>query len=239
MNDLSVSVVLPVRNGEAFIADRLAEVSAYVSTHTEAYEIIVVDDGSTDRTVEVAVQTRYQNLVLVRHAANQGKGAAVRQGMLQATYAWVLFADADLSIPMATFDAFQDALAYDIIIGSKSMPNSRALVRPPWARRVASRAFNLWVRGLAVRGICDTQGGFKAFRKPVAQHLFAQQTLTSYAFDVEILYLARKYQYRVKEIPMTWSYSQSTTLNLLNGPMRMFVHVAKIRLHDLQGRYSR
>jgi dolichyl-phosphate beta-glucosyltransferase len=247
---LFLSIVIPAYNEVRRLPRTLVRIGDYLMeavkqwrVSMEAVEIIVVDDGSTDGTNELArtFSDRFPNFQVLRHSPNRGKGYAVRRGMLEAKGQFRLFTDADLSTPIDELDKMLPLVLSgeaDIVIASRGLPQSELIVRQPWHREMLGRLFNLAVQILAMPGIWDTQCGFKLFRGDVADRLFKLQTLDGFAFDVEVLYLARKFRHRIVEIPVRWLNDPNTKVQTLKHGLQMLRDLLVIRLNDLRGRYS-
>ena len=238
-----LSIIVPAYNEARRLPDTLPRLIAYARELHEPVEIIVVDDGSADRTSEVATEVgRAAGFVSVlRSAQNQGKGASVRRGMLAARHEHVLFTDADLSTPIeeaAKLRAALDAGA-DVAIGSRRLAQSDVQVRQPWLRGLAGRTFSRVVSFLLLPGIGDSQCGFKAFRRPVARELFARQRLGRFTFDAEVLWLARYLGYRIAEIPIVWRDDPRSQVRLVRDSFGMLVDLGRVRLNAWAGRYAR
>jgi len=213
--DLYLSVVIPAYNEEARLGDTLERIIAYLRGQGWSFEIIVVDDGSQDRTLEVAraklVDVPHQ---VVRNEPNRGKGYSVRRGMLLARGKYVLFSDADLSTPIEEVEKLLTALeeGAEVAIGSRGLAESRIEIHQPWLREHLGKLFNLFIRLFVLGGIRDTQCGFKCFRREVVGPIFQRQTVERWGFDVELLLLARKLGYRIAEVPVRWINSPDTRI---------------------------
>ncbi len=238
----SLSVVIPAYNEEPRIPDTLRAVSRYLENTLEDYEIIVVDDGSSDRTADVVrgIRRELPRISLISYPSNCGKGYAVRTGVLSSKDDLVLICDADLSTPIEEIERLRTFLAndFDIAIGSRGLQDSDIAVRQPWYRERMGKVFNAFVRTLVVGGIKDTQCGFKLFKGRVARTLFAKNRIDGFAFDVEILFLARKEGYKIKEVPVRWLNSPNSRVKIMSDPLKMFLELFKIRGNWLLGRYN-
>jgi len=213
-----------------------------VKSSGRSTEVLVVDDGSSDRTAEVAAEfaDRLANLRVVRNGENRGKGYSVRHGMREAKGDFVLFTDADLSAPIEEADKLIDALKqYDVAIGSRAMNRELIDVHESAFREFAGIIFNRIVRIVLWLPFVDTQCGFKAFRRERCQILFEQQRIERFGFDPELLYLARHHGLKSTEIPVRWSHSPATKVNMMRDSVQMFVDVFTIRWNALRGRYRK
>ena len=237
-----LSVVIPAFNEGERLDGTLARVFEYLSGRGGSFEVIVVDDGSTDGTVATARRAaeRRRNLRVVLNGRNRGKGFSVRRGVEESRGEFILFSDADLSTPIEDIEKLFHALleeGYDIAIGSRSLRGSDVRVRQPWYRELMGKTFNKVVRLFTLRGFKDTQCGFKLFTGDAARDVFSQQRVERFSFDVEALYLARKGGYRIAEVPVTWYNSPRSRVSIVGDPVQMFLDVLRIRFYDLRGLY--
>ena len=231
-----LSVVIPAYNESQRLGATVRSCAGFLEGWASSWEILVVDDGSTDGTAAVVERlAASEPRVRLIRAPHGGKGAAVRRGMLAARGSWRLFADADLSMDLQDLSRFFEVPA-DVAIGSREAPGSRRIGEPAW-RHIVGRAFNVYVRLLAVRGIRDTQCGYKLFTAEAATRLFGTARLDGFAFDVELLFLARRAGLRVREVPITWRHRSGTRVNLRTGVVG-FLQILQIRWNDLLGRYD-
>lgn len=237
-----LSLILPAYNEARRLPASLARCAEFLQASGIRGEIIVADDGSTDRTAlafgEAAadlsttdVELRYLPL------AHRGKGAAVRAGVMHATGDPIAFLDADLTIPVDVLAPFVSAIAAgaDIAIASRYIPGST--VRRPGVRRVMGTGYRAIACVIAPAGVNDTQCGGKAYTAEAARDLFSRQRLDGFAFDTEVLYLARRAGYRVTEIPFALAADSESSVDLLSDAPRMLADLFRIRANDLRGRY--
>lgn len=231
-----LSVVVPAYNEEKRIGDTLTTILAYLESKTYTYEIIIVDDGSRDGTVEVINSKIHQSdrARLITYQPNRGKGFAVRQGMLASQGQTIVFTDADLSTPITEIEnALIHLGSFEIVIGSRALAESRIIKHQPSYRRLGSQVFNTLRDGIVGADISrfkDTQCGFKAFRGSVARRLFGLLRVDGFMFDVELLYVAIKLGYRIHEIPVRWTDMPGSKLRLIRDTARMFRDLAMIRI---------
>jgi len=241
---LDLSIVIPAFNEEGRLPKTLDSIFAYLQARPCRAEIIVVDDGSTDRTAQIvsALQKKYSNLRLVSNSGNRGKGFSVRHGMLEARGAIALFSDADLSTPIEETDKLLAAIreqGFDGAIGSRAVDRSLIEVHQSAIRELAGILFNRMVQWIVGVEFSDTQCGFKAFRRERAQIIFQQQRIERFGFDPEILFLAKRHGLRVAEIPVRWSHDPATKVSVAADGIRMFLELALIRWNAFRGYYPR
>lgn len=240
-----LSVIIPAFNEEDRIEAGLEKVVAFLKRRYDPSEIVVVDDGSSDRTFELAhqyVDRGHPAVRVIRNVRNMGKGYSVKNGVLNSSGKFVLFTDVDLSVPIEEAPKLLEPLIasdYDVVFGSRGLRESVIVVHQPKPRELSGRVFNFIVRWVSGLGFKDTQCGFKAFRREAANEVFAMQTIHGFGFDVEILYAAQKLGWRIKEVPVTWSHVEGTKVNVLSDPFRMLVDLFRIRLNDLNGKYKK
>jgi dolichyl-phosphate beta-glucosyltransferase len=205
--------------------------------------VIVVNDGSTDETAQLVENFALTapEVRLMENPGNRGKGYSVRSGLLHAQGEIVMFTDADLSAPIDEAQRLFDAIAAgaDIAIGSRWLETSRQTHRQPIYRQFFGRCFNMLTRAVMRLPYADTQCGFKAFTREAAQTVFQLQTIERWGFDPEILFIARKRGFRVKEVPVTWAHDARTRISYLRDGMQMLKELAIVRWNALTGRYRR
>ena len=236
------SIVIPAYNESARLGTTLDKVLAYVHARKWDAEVIVVNDGSRDNTAEIVrtLAAKDPALRLVENPGNRGKGYSVRNGMLNARGQVVLFSDADLSSPIEEAPKLFQALAdgADIAIGSRWLRAETQTQRQPLHRQLFGRIFNLILRLTLGLQFKDTQCGFKAFKQPAVQAIFPLQKIERWGFDPEILFLARKLGFKVKEVSVAWGHSGGTRINPLVDGSRMVMEMLRIRWYDLMGKYD-
>ena len=235
-----LSLIIPAYNEEKRLPHTLEQICQFVQQQSYQAEIIVVENGSTDRTFEVA-QAFARRFLLFRaiHLGARGKGLAVREGMQQACGEFRFMCDADLSMPITEVNRFLPPVLtdFDIAIASREAPGSVRYHEPGY-RHWGGRGTNLIIRLFALPGFYDTQCGFKMFKAEVAEDLFRYQTITNWSFDIEILYIARMRGYRIREIPIPWYFNPETKLNPLQDALKMARDIFTIRKNARQGRYD-
>ncbi|HKW56355.1 MAG TPA: dolichyl-phosphate beta-glucosyltransferase [Candidatus Acidoferrum sp.] len=240
--DPDLSIVIPAYNEELRLPATLESIAAFLPSLGASTEIIVVDDGSRDRTAAVAESFRdkFSALRVVSNGVNRGKGYSVRHGMLEARGRDVLFTDADLSAPIDEAPKLLEALKkYDVAIGSRALDRSLIAVHESCFREFAGIVFNAIVRVILRLPFVDTQCGFKAFRRGPCNMLFEQQRIERFGFDPELLYLARHHGLKTIEIPVRWAHSPATKINMLRDSLQMFLDVFTIRWNAVRGRYAK
>lgn len=235
------SIVIPAYNENRRIAATLDQVLAFVKVENWDAEVIVVNDGSRDDTAEIVRGYMQRNpaVRLVENPGNRGKGYSVRNGMLHAVGAFVLFSDADLSAPIAEAEKLFAALraGADVAFGSRWARRELQVIAQPFYRRVLGRVFNLLLRLVLGLPYKDTQCGFKAFTRAATQAVFPRQTRERWGFDPEILYIARRQGLRVVEVPVAWSHAGYSQLHPFRDGMRMFNDILRVRWNAWLGRY--
>jgi dolichyl-phosphate beta-glucosyltransferase len=228
-----LSIVIPAYDEEARLGATLDTMRAWLASRAEEHELIVADDGSRDRTAEIA---RERGARVVSLPENRGKGAAVRAGILASRGDEVLFSDADLATPIEELEKLRAAIraGADIAIGSRALAGADIRVRQHPMREMMGRTFNVLVRSLVMGGIKDTQCGFKLFRGSVARELFGRARVDGFAFDVEVLLLARS-RYKVAEVPVVWRHVEQSKVSPGLDAARMLMDVVKLSLRRRRG----
>jgi len=234
-----LSIVIPAHNEENRLPVTLEQVFHFLENQSFESEVIVVENGSTDRTYEVAQQfaLRHANCRVIQ--SEKGKGAAVRRGMLEARGEYRFMCDADLSMPVQEIGKFvPPALAgFDVAIASREAQGAVRYNEPAY-RHLGGRGINYIIQLLILPGLNDTQCGFKCLRGEIAQDLFQRQVLNGWSFDIELLYIARRLRYRVREIPIDWYYHPETKVSAVRDALRMIGDIFRIHVNALRGLYD-
>lgn len=224
-----LTVVIPAYNEEKRLGRTLPVILGYLEKQSYTWELLVVNDGSRDRTADIVEGCCHGRVRLITNSPNRGKGYSIRRGMLEARGQWRLFSDADMSTPIEELDKFWQwtEQGYDVVIGSRGLPESDLEVRQPKSRELIGRVFNTIVQTFLVPGVSDTQCGFKLFSAKAAQEVFPKQTLHGFAFDVEILTMAHRLGFKIKEAPVKWVNDPGSKVSTLNG-MKGFIDLARL-----------
>lgn len=236
-----LTIIIPAYNEARRLPESIARLQTYLEKQPFLSEVIIVDDGSDDTTAAVvrSWMGRWHALRLII-TPHQGKGAAARAGALAAQGAWIYLADADFSVPVEEMARFlrEPPARADLRIGSREATGAQRFGEP-YFRHVMGRIFNLVVRALAVRGVSDTQCGFKLIRREVARDLFLHQTVPGWGFDVELLYIARARGYSIREIPVPWYYRSGSKVRPGRDTFSMLRDLFAIRRNAARGKYQR
>lgn len=231
---IDLSIIIPAYNEQWRLPSTLIDIIDFLDTQSRSYEIIVVDDGSTDQTEETVRKFERMRPCIrhIRLPQNQGKGHAVRTGVLNSYGRLVLFTDADGATSIRELGRLEEALneGADIAIGSRAVSSSQTSVQTSFHRRYLGRAFNFFVNLLVLPDVEDTQCGFKLFRAPAAQFLFERQLSNGFSFDVEILLIARKVGLSTREVAINWTNVPGSKVNLVRDSVMMALDMLRFRL---------
>lgn len=236
-----ISIIIPVFNEENRISESLETIMAFLKNYKEDSEIVVVDDGSWDGTPKILEDFRQKvGLKIVAHKTNLGKGAAIRTGIKGAGGDKILFTDIDLSVPIETLEIFNEALTseVDVVIGSREHPDSQIEVKQFWLRELAGYTFTVLTNAVLQVGVSDFTCGFKLFRREAARKIFARQLINRWAFDAETMFLARKYQFEIKEMPVNWRHREGSKVQFPQALFDSFFGLLQIRINDFLGKYE-
>jgi dolichyl-phosphate beta-glucosyltransferase len=235
-----LSIIIPAHNEESRLPRSLRQVLGFLEKQSYASEVIVVENGSTDHTLQIARELAQQksNLIVI-HEELRGKGNAVRTGILSAHGEYRFICDADLSMPIEEIQKFlpPQLIDFDVAIGSREAKGAVRYNEPSY-RHLGGRAINLLIRLFILPGLNDTQCGFKCFRAETAASLFRQQTLAGWSFDIELLYIARRKKLRIREIPIQWYFDADSKVSAVRDALRMIGDIFRIHVNSLRGRYD-
>ena len=238
--EILLSLILPAYNEEKRLPECMEKVASFVGAHREPIEVILVENGSRDRTYELGCEyaAKYPWLKVLREQ-KPGKGNAVRRGMLEARGKYRMFADVDFSMPISEVDHFIPPMLsdYQVAIGSREVKGA-VRYNEPATRHFTGRVFNLIVRILLnLPKIHDTQCGFKSFSAEAAEKLFRLQKIDGWAFDAEVLFIAKQCGYEIIEVPVQWYYDGNSKINVLQDSLKMFRELLQIRKNHREGLY--
>jgi dolichyl-phosphate beta-glucosyltransferase len=241
--NIYLSVVVPLYNEESIVESKLQKILIYLSRKKFTWEIVFVNDGSSDRTLTIISKLARQkknNILVVSLPVNKGKGAAVREGVKKASGDFIFFTDIDLSTPIAKLGKFLKSYetGNKVVIGSRRMKESKILDHQPIARELLGRCFTLFTRILLGVPVSDFTCGFKGFDKSVAKKVFAKGIINRWSFDSEILFLANKYGYKITEIPVSWRNRRASRVNLAKDVYRSFKENIQIYFRNQRGLYD-
>jgi glycosyltransferase involved in cell wall biosynthesis len=240
LNKPFLSIIIPAHNEENRLPRTLEEIFSFLEKQNYPSQVIVVENGSSDKTLEIAndFAKKHPSLTVI-HEERSGKGSAIRRGVIAAQGEYRFICDADLSMPIDDLPKFLPPAVehFDIAIGSREAPGSIRYNEPSY-RHIGGRAINLVIRALILPGLNDTQCGFKCFRAETTIELFQKQTLTGWSFDIELLYLARRKKLRIREIPIRWRFDPDSKVSALRDALRMIGDIFRIRLNQLRGVYD-
>jgi dolichyl-phosphate beta-glucosyltransferase len=232
-----ISVVIPAYNEAARLGSTLERAVEYLSSRGLSYELLVVDDGSRDRTVEVAEAFAERGVRVIRHERNRGKGAAIRTGVLASRGAEVLLSDADASTPIEELEKLERWLPEaPVVLGSRAVAGADVRRHQPFYRELMGKTFNRIIRLLGVRGLNDTQCGFKLLVGEVAREIGTELTIDGFAYDVELVWLARRRGHRVVEVGVIWVDSPDSRVDPIRSSLAMLRDVVRMRLRHSGGR---
>ena len=228
-----LSVVIPAFNEENRLILTVEKISQYLAAKKYGWEIIIVDDGSTDKTFDLAAE--FASIMLsvrvLRNDTNRGKGYSVKRGILASKGEFVMFTDADMSTPIEEMEKLFYAIeeGSDIAIGSRGIKGSDVKVPQSWYRQLMGKVFNLFVKVILLQDFNDTQCGFKLFKGDIARDIARDLKLDGFCFDVEMLYLAKKKRCKIEEVGVVWKNSPQSKVYLVNSSLSMFFDLLKIR----------
>lgn len=232
-----ISVVIPAYNEAERLGSTLERAVDYLSRRGLSYEVLVVDDGSRDRTIQVAEAFADRGVRVIRHERNRGKGAAIKTGLLASQGSEVLLSDADASTPIEELAKLERRLAEaPVVLGSRAVAGADIRQHQPFYREVMGKTFNLIIRIAGVRGLHDTQCGFKLLEGKAAREIGAALTIDGFAYDVELVFLARRLGYKVVEVGVVWVDSPDSRVDPIRSSLSMLRDVVRMRIRHSGGR---
>lgn len=236
-----VSIIIPVYNEQDRIELGIREIVDYLKKSKLKAEIVVVNDGSRDRTGDILIKLKKEfGLKVVELKKNSGKGAAIRAGVDVAQGELILFTDIDLSVPIDFLKKYLEVLTddVDIIIGTRAIPGAKVEVKQFWLRELMGEMFTFLSNLILGVGVSDFTCGFKLFRKEAARMIFNRQQIKRWAFDAESLYIAQKFNFKIKEVAVVWRHREGSKVKFPRDLIETLISLFKIRINDLQGRYT-
>ncbi|MFA6423429.1 MAG: dolichyl-phosphate beta-glucosyltransferase [Patescibacteria group bacterium] len=240
MNDIYLSVVIPAFNESARIGKTLKLMIGYLEKQNYTYEIVIVDDGSTDNMLEIIEKNKNSKCKIIVHKKNGGKGKAVNTGVKNSIGKYILFADADNSTP---FEEVEKLLKFandaDVVIGSRYLKDSNVKVKQPISRIIMARMGNMLIQLLILPGFPDTQCGFKLFTSLAADKIFPRQTIWRWGFDMELLRIAKEQKCKIKQVPVQWINDDDSRVNSKSMFFKTLNELFRIKINSLKGVYRR
>ena len=240
--DPYLSIVFPAYNEADKIEKNLTTIISFFDKKDFPYEVVVVEDGSKDKTLTIlqTMAQKFPQLRVLANSKNMGKGASVKKGILATRGKFILFSDADLATPIAEFDEFLPYLekGFDIVIGSRWLPSSNVECKQKFTRRFFGNCFYFLIHHFVLPGITDTNCGFKAYRRKAAREIFQKQKLSRWGFDTELLFIARKKGFKIKEVPVSWFAVETSTVKIKRAIFETLIELFKIKLNSWRGVYD-
>ncbi len=233
-----LSIIIPIFNEEKRL-ENLKEITSYLRRQKMSWEIVTVNDGSTDKTEKILKDLKKKlHIRLLSYSPNKGKGYAIKVGMLNAKGRYRLFLDIDLSTPISEFSKFLPHLKkYGVIIGSRKMKSSKVMVRQPFIREYLGKVFTLLSQKVLQMSITDFTCGFKCFSQEAAEEIFSRQIINGWGFDSEILFIGKSKQHSILEIPVNWKNDPATKVKFPKDLVNSFKELIKIRINSYRGLY--
>ena len=236
-----LSIIIPAYQEEIRLQKTLPNLRNYLTNQDYSWEVIVVDDGSSDETARIPhkIFSKTEPVKVIKNPKNRGKGFSVKQGVMEAQGEVILISDADFSTPIEELEKLQACVrkGYDIAIGSRSLVDSNIEVRQAWYRESMGRIFNVFVQMTVLRGFIDTQCGFKYFSREKTVPIFSQMTVQGFCFDVEFLFVAKKQGLKIIEVPVKWRHVPFSRVSLISDSIHMLLDLMRIRKNNKKGLY--
>lgn len=238
-----LSVIIPAYNEEKRLKTTAGKVVDFLKTKKHNSEIIIVDDGSTDRTVASIseIASKENTIKIITNSKNRGKGYAVRKGVEVAEGEVILFSDADLSTPIEELEKLLEQMYkfdLDIAVGSRALKESQVIIHQPFYRELMGKIFNKIARVFTFKKIYDSQCGFKLFKKDAAKKIFSLTKIDGFAFDAEVIFIAQKLGFNIKEVPVRWYNNPQTKVKAIKDSIKMLIDIIRIRYYYWKGCYN-
>ena len=238
--NIKLSLIIPAYNEEKMIKGTLEKVLKFLSKKNYGWEVIVVDDGSSDKTSEIVKEFEKRGVALVTHKNNEGKGAAIRTGVKKSKGKYIIFSDADLSVSIKNIDQFLSELKKSgAVIGSRRVRGATIEIHQPWLRENLGRGFTFLTRVVTGVNLSDFTCGFKGFQIKAAKEIFKRTLIDRWAYDSEILFLANKLGYKIRQMPVSWENREDTRVSLGSAIITSFIDLLKVRVYNILGRYDK
>ena len=234
-----LSVVVPAYNEGILLKENLLKIVLYLRSKKYTWEIVVVDDGSGDDTFKVAKSLANSGIKVFRLEQNQGKGGALKEGFDKASGDYIIFMDADLSVPLKNIDIFlRELKKYDVVIGSRRVKGSKIVIHQPILRESMGKVFTLLTKYTTGTNLADYTCGFKGFENSAGKKIFSHSLVKRWSYDAEIMFLANKFGYKINQIPVEWFNRVDSRVRLSDAVTTSFLDLIKIRIYDLLGKYA-
>lgn len=235
---MHLSIIVPAYNEGKVLKKNLLKILGYLNGNKYDWEVVVIDDGSRDNTFDIAKSLKNKGVKAYKLNLNQGKGGALKEGFEKAGGDYLIFMDADLSVPLKNIDIFLKVLKnYDVVIGSRRVEGSDIVVHQPLIRESMGKVYTLLTKIVTATNLADYTCGFKGFRKDVGKRIFSSARITRWSYDAEIMFLAHKYGYKTKQIPVEWFNRVDSRVRLGSAAITSFADLIRIRVYDLLGKY--
>ena len=234
-----LSVVIPAFNEGKVLKENLLKIASYLKSKKYSWEIVVVDDGSSDNTFKIARSLVRSGIKAYKLEPNQGKGGALKEGFNEALGDNIIFMDADLSVPLKNIDLFLSELKkYDVVIGSRRVRGSNIVVHQPILRESMGKVFTLLTKLITGTNLADYTCGFKGFENSAGKKIFEHSLIKRWSYDAEIMFLANKFGYKIREVPVEWFNRIDSRVRLSDAVTTSFLDLFKIRIYDFLGKYA-
>jgi dolichyl-phosphate beta-glucosyltransferase len=235
---MHLSLIIPAYNEGKVLKQNLSKIISYLEGKKYSWEIVVVDDGSRDNTLDIAKSFKNKGVKAYQLEPNRGKGGALKEGFDKAAGEYLIFMDADLSVPLKNIDIFLGELKNnDVVIGSRRVEGSDIVVHQPLVRESMGKVYTLLTKIVTATNLADYTCGFKGFKNDVGKRIFKSSHITRWSYDAEIMFLAHKFGYKIKQIPVEWFNRVDSRVRLGSAAITSFADLIKIRIYDLLGKY--